>query len=136
MEEERVSQPYKYKILLMDDDEFIRVAYASLLEEIGYIVVTSEDGNQAIVKYKEALKNNNPFDVVILDLTVPRGMGGIETTRHIFSLESNAKIIISSGITEDDTIINWQDYGFKGVIEKPFKIEELDTLLQKIMNNS
>ncbi|MEJ2355654.1 MAG: response regulator, partial [candidate division WOR-3 bacterium] len=123
----------KKKILLLDDEEFVRKAIGRMLEEKGSVVVFAEEGKEAVKKFKEAENNLDPFDAVILDLTIPGGMGGKETLKEIRKIDPNIKIIVSSGYSNDPIMANYAEYGFNGVIAKPFNIEELIRVLNEVI---
>ncbi|WMJ80615.1 ATP-binding protein [Clostridium sp. MB40-C1] len=123
------------KILIMDDDPEIRKILDSMLEFLGYTVVLAKNGNESIEIYEKALLSLSPFDAVILDLTVPGGMGGEETIKHLLNIDPNVCAIISSGYSSGNIISNYESYGFKGSINKPYTIEDLSTLLNNVLNN-
>lgn len=129
VEEEKGIKPQclqgKGKILLMDDEPLIRASLRENLERCGYEVVIAKDGSEAVHLYTQGQKNQTPFDVVILDLTVPGGMGGKEAVRHILALDPDAKVVASSGYSEDPVMTDYRKFGFCGVVTKPFKMEEL-----------
>jgi signal transduction histidine kinase/CheY-like chemotaxis protein len=123
------------KILLMDDEEMIRDLGLNLLAEMGYEVDTSNDGLEAINKYKESLLNEK-YRAVILDLTVPGGVGGTEAAKQIFDMDKEAKILVSSGYSNDPVMSNYRAYGFSGIIPKPYRTEELNSILDNVLNYS
>ncbi len=133
-EKEEVLLIERKKILLMDDEEIVRKAIGRMLKGKGSDVVFAKDGKEAVRKFKEAKKSPNPFDVIILDLTIPGGMGGKETAKEIRKIDSNVKIIVASGYSNDPVMANYEKYGFNGVIAKPFYVEELIRTLNNIMN--
>ncbi|HEY8392633.1 MAG TPA: MEDS domain-containing protein [Capillibacterium sp.] len=115
----------KGKVLLMDDEPLIRASLRENLERLGYEVAVAVEGSEAVTLYAQEQKNQAPFDVVILDLTVPGGMGGKEAVRHILALDPAAKVLASSGYADDPAMTDYQKFGFCGVVPKPFKIGEL-----------
>ena len=121
------------KILVMDDEEIIQDVLSNMLDFLGYEVQVAAEGSQAVQMYREAMESGNPFDAVIMDLTVPGGMGGKEAIHDLLEMDPNAKAIVSSGYSTDPVVTNYQDYGFKGVISKPFKIEELKEAVQALV---
>lgn len=125
----------KSKILIMDDEEDIRNILKSMLNYLGYTTEVSKDGDEAISLYKKSLKDNTPFDAVIMDLTIPGGMGGEETIKHLLKIDPNIKAIVSSGYYSRGVISNYKQYGFKGVINKPYTMEELSTELNRILSS-
>lgn len=121
------------KILLMDDDMVIRLAMAKLIEGLGYKVDTYESGEIAVIKYKEKFETNDPYDVVILDFTVKNGMNGIDTMKEILEINSDAVGILASGRIQSDEIEDYEKYGFKEIIAKPFTIHDLAKILKDLL---
>ena len=122
------------KILLMDDEENILHAVGEMLMNYGYQVVLTIDGDRAIQAYQEAAKNGEPFDAVIVDLTVPGGKGGQEVIAYLRDFDPKIKAIVSSGYAHDLIISDYERFGFKGVASKPYKFEELNKVLQMVLN--
>ena len=125
--------PVSGRILVMDDDDMVRDVLAAMLDRCGYEQVFSTDGGEAVEKYTAAMKEGSPFDAVILDLTVPGGMGGREAGRKILELDPSARIIVASGYSTDPIMANYQKYGFKGRIVKPFQYRDLKTVLAQVL---
>jgi len=123
----------KGNILLMDDEDIILDASGDLLEEMGYEVVKVKDGLDAISAYESALKSTSPFDLVIMDLIVPGGMGGKEALQELLKRDPTARVIASSGYSTDPVMANYQEYGFVGALAKPYKIVELSHILARAM---
>ena len=124
-------------ILVMDDKEVVRDAAKRMLNSIGYDSVLARDGSEAIAIYKKALQSGKPFDAVILDLTVPGGMGGKEAVKKMLEIDPTAKAIVSSGYSNDPVMSEFKKYGFVGLLEKPYRMRELrDTLLKVIETRS
>jgi len=121
----------KGKVLLMDDEEMIREITAEILSTLGYEAEFAKDGEEAIDLYSKAWESKRPFDVVILDLTIPGGMGGKEAIRKLLDINPGVKGIVSSGYSNDPVMSEFSRYGFSAIITKPFKIEELDEILRK-----
>lgn len=121
------------RILLMDDDDIIRRVVAELLKNLKYEVETAENGSVAIERYKEAMKSNNFFDAVIMDLTIPHGMGGKEAIQKLLEIDPNTRAIVSSGFSDDPIMSDFKKYGFNDALTKPFKIDDLDKKLQSIL---
>ncbi len=121
------------RILVMDDEEDIREAAASLLELLGYQVECASDGAEAIEKYDSARKSGISFDAVIVDLTIPGGLGGKETTERLLELDPHVKIILSTGHLRDPVVSNYRQYGFKGVIVKPYTADEIGLALHNVL---
>ncbi len=128
--------PGKGKILLMDDDEVIRTAVQGLLSSLTYEVESCKDGWQALQVYKKAMEEECPFDAVVMDLNIPDGMGGVKAMEELLVIDPEAKGIISSGFSNDSVMSEYEKYGFRGVVEKPYKIEELDKMLREIIHSA
>ncbi|MBE9546567.1 MAG: response regulator, partial [Proteobacteria bacterium] len=118
----------KGKILVMDDEEIVRDIVGEMLKHLGYEVAFAEDGAEAIEMYR-----NSPFDVVMMDLTIPGGMGGKEAIKKLLEIDPGARAIVSSGYSNDPVMANFEKYGFAGVVSKPYKIEELGKALYKVI---
>lgn len=121
------------KILLMDDDEVIRDVVGIQLKTLGHKAEMAVNGDEAVQKYKEALKSQRRFDIVIVDLTVPAGMGGEEAARHILEIDKDAVIVVVSGYSNDQVIDNFREYGFKGTLTKPFGLFELERMIKDVL---
>lgn len=124
------------KILVMDDEDMVRTMISAMLEELGHEVSEAEDDRQAIEKYRKALEAGNPFDLAILDLTIPGGRGGEQVVRDILKMNEDAKVIVSSGYANNPIMANYTDYGFKAVIGKPFGINKLSSVLTEALGNN
>jgi PAS domain S-box-containing protein len=121
------------RILIMDDEKMIREVASSMLKQIGYDVDTAADGHEAIEMYKKSLESGNRFDALIVDLTIPGGIGGKETIEKLIEIDPQVKAIVSSGYSSDPIMAHYQKYGFCGIISKPYKISELGKLLQNVL---
>jgi len=121
------------KILVMDDEKMIRILASEMLSQLGYNVEVSKDGAEAIELYKKAGESGNPFDAVFLDLTIKYGMGGKETIEKLLEIDPNVKAIISSGYSNDPIVSDFEAYGFKGILAKPFNMNELTKVLDGVL---
>jgi len=121
------------KILLMDDEDAIREMASAALSMFGYQPVVACDGEEMLGLYLEAQQSGAPFDAVIMDLTVPGGMGGKEAVQKLLELDPHALAIASSGYSEDQVMANYRDYGFAGIVSKPYSLQALDVTLQEII---
>ncbi len=126
----------KGRVLVMDDEEMVRDVTSAMLQHLGYDVVLSFDGAEAIALYKKAKESGQPFDAVIMDLTIPGGMGGREAMESLLKIDPGIKAIVASGYSNDTVIANYAKYGFCGFIEKPFKVASLGKILSVIMEKN
>ncbi|MGI5872287.1 MAG: response regulator, partial [Bacillota bacterium] len=123
------------RLLLMDDEETIRRSVGELLRLIGYEVDCARDGMEAITRYIEEKKKGRPYDLLIMDLTIPGGMGGQEAVAKLRQFDPGVKAIISSGYSDKPILSNFQKYGFQAVVTKPYKIEELNEVIRKVIES-
>jgi CheY-like chemotaxis protein len=123
----------KARILVMDDEEIIQDVLSNMLDFLGYEVEIASDGRQAIDMYLKARDGQNPFDALIMDLTIHGGMGGKEAIKDLLDVDPHVKAIVSSGYSTDPVVTNFRDFGFKAVINKPFKIEDLKDILAGVI---
>jgi len=121
------------KILWMDDDGMLREMAGEMLEMLGYEAEFAENGAEAVEMYKKAIESEKPYDVVILDLTIPGGMGGKETIKKLLELDHQLKAIVSSGYSDDTVMSNHRKYGFKCVMPKPFDLNTLGRVLNEVL---
>lgn len=122
------------KILLMDDEDTIRQVGGEMLARFGYRVTLARDGREAVESYKKAMDTGEPFDMVIMDLTVPGGLGGIETMAILRQMDPAVQAIISSGYASDPVMSDYGRYGFRGVVVKPYKFDELIDVLNQVLD--
>jgi signal transduction histidine kinase/CheY-like chemotaxis protein len=113
------------RVLLMDDEEAIRLATAALLQRLGIEAVVANDGAQVLREYAAARAAGRPYDLVILDLTVPGGMGGRETMEQLLRMDPQVRALVSSGYSNDPVLAHYRAHGFLGMVPKPCDIEEL-----------
>jgi len=123
------------KILIMDDEKQVLKVFREMLQILGYTVETAEEGGAAIEMFRKARESGKPFDVLILDLTVPGGMGGEETLGKLLKIDPDVRAIVSSGYSNDPIMSSYESFGFSGVIAKPFTIHEVSKTLHKIISN-
>ncbi len=123
----------KGKILIMDDEDFIREVAGKMVESLGYSAEFASDGAEAIELYGKALKSEEPFAAVIMDLTIPGGMGGKEAIQELLKIDPNVKAIVSSGYSSDPIMSDCKKHGFVGMLSKPYKISELGKTLKEII---
>ena len=121
------------KILVMDDDPMIRELAGEILWHLGYEVEFANDGNEAVALYQKSMVSAKPFDAVILDLTVRGGMGGKEAIQKIIAIDPDVKGIVSSGYSDDPGMTDFKQYGFSGVVAKPYTLAELGEKLNQVL---
>lgn len=121
------------KILVMDDEDTIRQLAAQMLSSLGYVAEIAKDGAEAIDLYKAALESSAPFDAVIMDLTIPGGMGGKEAIQELRNIDPDVLAIVSSGYSTDPIMSEYAEYGFCGVMPKPYRVKELSQLLHDLL---
>jgi len=119
------------KIVIMDDDEMIRDSMASLIDHYGFDVYLVSNGNEFLDKYKELLENNEKPSLVFMDVTIPGGMGALETIKKAFEIDPEIKAVVMSGFSEGDAMVNPLKYGFVDILRKPYKLNDLLFLLDK-----
>ncbi len=133
---EEINPGVEAKILLLDDEDIIRNVNGELLTSFGYRVMLAKDGQEAIELYRKAKENGDPFTAVIMDLTIPGGMGGLETMTQLRRFDPEIKAIVSSGYANDPVISDYESYGFSGVVIKPYKFDDLIKVLNKVIEKS
>jgi PAS domain S-box-containing protein len=121
------------RILVLDDEESIREMLEAMLDNLGYDVTCVEDGVEAIARYREGLDESEPYAVVILDLTIPGGMGGQETVTHLREIDAEVKAIASSGYAHNPVMAYYARYGFQGILPKPYTTEMLSAALHRAL---
>lgn len=120
------------KILIMDDERMVREIAAAMLNQLGYIAETANDGEDALEKYIASKENGEPFGAVIMDLTIPGGMGGEKAVKRLLKYDPNARAIVSSGYSTDPVMANYKEYGFAAKAVKPYNLESLSLILSRV----
>lgn len=123
----------KGNLLVMDDEEIVRIVAGELLRELGHEVEFAEHGDSALEKYKQAKAEGRPFDVVILDLTIRGGMGGLETIGKLKVLDPGVTAVVSSGYSDDEVVATYRQHGFRAFLKKPYDMRELARVLSEVM---
>jgi PAS domain S-box-containing protein len=124
------------RILIVDDEEAIRALVEFTLERLGYQVTQAESALEGVDIYRKKLEAGERFDAVILDLTLPGGMGGKEALKKLIEIDPTVNAIVSSGYAMDATMSRYQDYGFRGVIAKPYEAAELGRIVHDVIESS
>lgn len=123
------------KILIMDDEQAFLDSTGEALVISGHDVAFAHDGDEALELYRSRMYSCNAFDVVIMDLTIPGGMGGTEAIRRLKAMDPDAKAIVSSGYSNDPVMSNFKDAGFSGILPKPFTLKQMLQEISKVLNN-
>jgi signal transduction histidine kinase/ActR/RegA family two-component response regulator len=121
------------RLLVMDDEEALRILFKAVLSKLGYDVETARDGAEAIALYEATEAAGGGFDAALLDLTVTGGMGGLEAASKLRELNPSLKLIVSSGYSEAPVMSHFADYGFDAVILKPWTVKEISEVLRKVL---
>jgi len=121
------------RVLVMDDDEDIREVTQAILEEAGYSVESVENVSEAVDLYRQRKEEGTPFSAVILDLTIPGGVGGKEVIKKLRSFDPDIKAIVSSGYSTDPILANYRDYGFSAVLIKPYRTQDMIRVFQEML---
>ena len=124
------------RILVVDDEEGIRALAEFTLSRLGYQVAGAETASQGIERYSDALICGQRFDLVILDLTLPGGIGGKEMLKKLLEIDPMVTAIVSSGYARDATLCRYEDLGFRGVMVKPYEAAELGRTVREVIATS
>lgn len=133
-ENQRYASPGRGKILVMDDEESVREVVSEILNQHGYTADTAAEGTSAVEMYRSSFLEGRPYDAVITDVTVPGGLGGIETAQRILRIDPSARIIVASGYSNNTAMANYRDHGFRDSIVKPFEMDTLLMSVEKVLN--
>lgn len=117
------------RILVMDDEELVRLFAEKMLDKLGYDVETVREGEAAMRRYEEAKKSGKPFSLVILDISVDKGLDGRETIKALREFDPEVTAVVSSGYSSDPVMVDYAAFGFQGRISKPFELDELIEVL-------
>jgi PAS domain S-box-containing protein len=124
----------KGRVLVMDDEEIVRIIAEASLEELGYLVECTKDGSAAVELYRKRKEEGNPFVAVIMDLTIPGGIGGKEAINLLMQIDPKVKVIVSSGYASDPVMANYREYGFSAVLCKPYRLQEISKALHELLD--
>jgi CheY-like chemotaxis protein len=120
-------------VLIMDDNADIRTIARGILNELGYTAAVADNGSEATALYIKQKEQGTPFAAVILDLTIPGGMGGKDTIVELLKMDPDVKAIVSSGYSNDPVMANYRDYGFSAVLSKPYRSQEMSRVLHELL---
>ena len=122
-----------HRILILEDEKPIRVLMGLSLKKDGYEVVETAEGSETVSVYSEALKEGRRFDLVIMDLSIPNGMGGAEAIQQIRHTDPEVLAVVSSGYSDDPVMANFEQYGFSAVLPKPYEPSSLRQLAHRLI---
>jgi CheY-like chemotaxis protein len=118
----------------MDDEKPVREIAVLMLEKLGHVAFEAKNGEELIAAFKAHQKNATPIDIILMDLTVPGGMGGKEAMQEILEIDPAARAIVSSGYSNDPVMADYKRYGFKAAVTKPFLFEDLQHAITDVMS--
>lgn len=119
-------------ILILEDEEMVSEIAIQMLEHIGYDAVHAADGVEAVELYRQRFLAGTPFTAVIMDLSIPKGVGGAEAVKEVLKIDPQAKVIVSSGYTHDPVMTDYHSHGFSAAIAKPFSLADLSKVLNTL----
>ena len=128
-----VSAAGKGRILLMDDEELVLRIGGEMIKALGHDVDFAKNGQSVVEKYRAAMDSGDPYDIVILDLTIRGGMGGKDTLEQLLGIDKDVKAIVSSGYSDDTVVSEYHRHGFRGSLSKPYKIDALSDTLNMLL---
>ena len=123
------------RILVMDDEAAVRAVVGKMLDHLGYKAEFAVNGKDAVVRYRQALERGSPFDLAILDLTIPGGLGGVGTVNQLLALDPGLKAIAISGYSTDPVMARHRDHGFAAALPKPFKLYDFSRTLDSVLGS-
>lgn len=122
-------------ILLMDDEEMVGKVAREMLEHMGHEVTQAADGEEALNSYRRSMEEGRRFDLVIMDLTIPGGMGGREAVQELHKIDPAARVVVASGYSNDPIMASFGNYGFRAAVVKPFRLKELAAAIKLAASN-
>jgi PAS domain S-box-containing protein len=132
----QAAQPGKGRVLVMDDERIVRDTAAAMLAGLGYEAECAPDGGSALAQYEQARSQGRPFDLVIMDLTIPGGVGGKEAIRRFLAVDPAVRALVSSGYSNDPVMAHYAEHGFYGVITKPYRLTDLAAALKAALGTA
>ncbi len=131
-----VGSPGQARVLFMDDEEEIRRLGSTMLRHFGHETTAVSDGAEAVHAYQQALQAGSPYDVVILDLTVPGGVGGRQAMEQLLQIDPKVRAIVSSGYSNDQVLSNYRAHGFRGMVSKPYQISDFAHAITAVLKGA
>jgi CheY-like chemotaxis protein len=126
-------KPLRGRILVMDDEEIDREVIGEMLRRISFSAEFASDGEETVELYRKAGSAGEPFDALIMDLVIPGRMGGKEAINKLLEIDPEVKAIVTSGYSNDPILMDFRSYGFSGVLPKPFNVDELNQVLNRVL---
>ena len=128
-----ISPEIRARVLVMDDEDLVRETLGEMLRLLGCEVAFAREGREALELYAQARDRDQGFDLVIMDLTIPGGMGGKEAVAKLLQIDPKAKVVVSSGYSSDPIMNDYQLYGFRAILNKPYRLNELTEVLKELL---
>jgi len=122
------------RVLVMDDEEQVREILQDMLEELGYQSECTANGTEAVELYRKRKEEGRPFSAVILDLTIPGGVGGKDAIKSLIEIDPEVNAVVSSGYSTDPILASYREYGFRAVLGKPYRLQDMDRVFQGLLN--
>jgi two-component system cell cycle sensor histidine kinase/response regulator CckA len=122
------------RILILEDEPLVRQIMVRSLESLGHEIVETSDGAETVARYLEAFDSDSAFDLVITDLSIPNGMGGVKAIEEIRETDPGVIAIVSSGYSDDPAMANPEKYGYAAVLPKPYQPQDLARLVDLVLN--
>ena len=132
---EAVAEARRARVLVMDDDDAVRGLTAKMLGMLGHSTGVALNGREALDLYRKGMKDEKPWDIVIMDLTIPGDMGGKETIGPLLQMDPAARVIVLSGYSNDDVLANFSKYGFRARLAKPFTKDDLARAIDAVLQH-
>ncbi len=132
-EQQQSLQQGSGRVLVVDDEQVVRDVMAEMLAALGYKADFALDGKEAVNKYQQLMESGEKYDCVIMDLTIPGGMGGKEAIKQLLKIDNDVLAIVASGYANDPIMADHEKYGFTAVLSKPFTLKQLSEVLANLL---
>ena len=120
----------------MDDETILRQVGSDILSLLGFQVDTVCDGEAALLSYRKAREEGLPYTLLVMDLTIRGGMGGVETIQRLREMDPKVLAIVSSGYSSGSVLSEYRDYGFSGIVSKPYRVEEMARVVERVLREA